>query len=194
MGTAEDNRGAPPINKSATLFFGAHLRSAIPEKTRVRIYLPPRRPGAYGATQKSSLYNRETTNAMNALEFRFAFYAKDFDRSVHFYQDTLGMSYLSGWDRADGKGALFSAGGTAVVEIYGAAEGHTYKGPAPVAINLALRLRSVADVDQTFEQLRSRGVRVGGPPENRSWGHRSFIVFDPDLIPVHVYCELDESQ
>jgi catechol 2,3-dioxygenase-like lactoylglutathione lyase family enzyme len=52
---------------------------------------------------------------MNALEFHFAFYARDFDKSVRFYRDTLGMKYIGGWDREDDKGALLSAGGTAVV-------------------------------------------------------------------------------
>ena len=63
---------------------------------------------------------------MNALEFRFAFHARDFEHSLQFYQETLGMTYLGGWDRPDGKGALLGAGGTAVVEIYGAAEGKSY--------------------------------------------------------------------
>ena len=54
-----------------------------------------------------------------------------------FYRDVLGMKLVSGWDCEDGKGALLSAGGTAVIEIYGAAEGKTYDGPNPMALNLA---------------------------------------------------------
>lgn len=127
---------------------------------------------------------------MNALEFRFAFHARDFERSLQFYQETLGMTYVGGWDRPDGKGVLLGAGGTAVVEIYGAAEGETYDGPHPVAINLALRLPMVADVDGFHTQLVEAGVPVASPPVNRPWGHRSFIVHDPDGIPIHIYCEL----
>ena len=122
---------------------------------------------------------------MHAMEFRFAFFARDFDRSVQFYQETLGMTYLTGWNRPDGKGALLGAGGTAVVEIYGAAEGKTYDGPQPVAINLALRLPTVPDVDDFHTQLVASGT-----PVNRAWGHRSFVVHDPDNIPIHIYCEL----
>lgn len=130
---------------------------------------------------------------MDALEFRFAFYAADFDASVRFYRDTLGMRLVGGWDRPDGKGALLSAGGTAVIEIYGAAQGKTYHGPAPVAINLALRVGSVAEVDQWYERLRTAGADITAPPTDKPWGHRSFIVVDPDNIPVHIYCELPES-
>ena len=128
---------------------------------------------------------------MEAKEFRFAFFARDFERSVSFYQDTLGMRYVSGWDRPDGKGALLSAGGNAVVEIYGAAEGKAYDGPSPVAINLAIRLSSEADVNNLYDQLDSAGVDLEGAPQNRPWGHRSFILHDPDTIPIHCYCEIE---
>ena len=127
---------------------------------------------------------------MNALEFRFAFYARDFDKSVDFYQNVLGMKHVGGWDREDGKGALLSAGGTAVIEIYGAAEGKTYEGASPTALNLALRLEHVSEVDSFYQQMAGTGVDRIEPPKNHPWGHRSFVVHDPDGIPIHIYCEI----
>ena len=127
---------------------------------------------------------------MEALEFRFAFYARDFDRSVRFYKEILKMPQVGGWDRPDGKGALLSAGGSAVIEIYGPAEGKTYTGSAPVAINLALRLEDSSYVDRWYWELISAGVKIAGPPVDHIWGHRSFIAYDPDGIPVHFYCEI----
>jgi len=131
---------------------------------------------------------------MDFLEFRFAFYAQNFARSVSFYRDTLGMKLTGGWDRPDGKGALLTANSGSVIEIYGAAEGKAYTGPRPVALNLALRLAQPADVDNFYEKLVSAGVQVAGPPENRIWGHRSFVIIDPDRIPVHIYCELNQEE
>ena len=128
---------------------------------------------------------------MDALEFRFAFFARDFEKSIAFYRDMLGMQPTGEWwDRPDGKGALLSAGGSAVIEIYGAPQGTTYTGPRPVAINLALRFEDAAAVDAFHLRLMSAGVQELEPPRDRSWGHRSFIVHDPDGIPVHIYCEL----
>jgi catechol 2,3-dioxygenase-like lactoylglutathione lyase family enzyme len=131
---------------------------------------------------------------MEALEFRFAFFARDFEKSIHFYRDVLGMMPTGEWwDRPDGKGALLSAGGTAVIEIYGAAAGKKYQGPAPVAINLALRLKNATAVDDFHKRLAAGGLPDASRlelPQDRSWGHRSFIVHDPDGIPVHIYCEL----
>lgn len=124
-------------------------------------------------------------------EFRFAFHARDFDESVRFYRDVLGMTYRGGWDRADGKGALLHIGGNAVVEIYGAAEGKSYEGPTPTAINLAIKLADEEAVDGLYRRLRELRANTGGPPEDRIWGHRSFVVDDPDGIPIHYYCEKD---
>lgn len=127
---------------------------------------------------------------MDSLEFRFAFYARDFTRSVAFYQETFGMELVGGWDRPDGKGALLSAGSTAVIEIYGAADGQAYDGPSPTAINLAIRLESAEAVDNFHQRLASEGVERCEAPQDRPWGHRSFVVYDPDDIPIHFYCEL----
>lgn len=128
---------------------------------------------------------------MKALEFRFAFHARDFETSIRFYRDLLELEPAPGWwDRPDGKGALFSAGRTAVVEIYGAAQGETYDGPSPTAINLALRLPDSSAVDDFHDQLTRVGIQGLESPQDRPWGHRSFIVRDPDGIPIHIYCEL----
>jgi catechol 2,3-dioxygenase-like lactoylglutathione lyase family enzyme len=128
---------------------------------------------------------------MDSLEFRFAFFARDFEKSIAFYRDALGMLPAGQWwDRPDGKGVLLSAGGTGVVEIYGAPDGKSYSGPSPVAINLAFRFQDASAVDALYEQLVAKGVPGLEEPQDRAWGHRSFIVHDPDGIPVHIYCEL----
>ncbi len=128
---------------------------------------------------------------MEALEFRFAFHAHDFEKSIHFYRDILGMKSVGEWwDRPDGKGALLSAGGKMVIEIYGPAQGKIYEGPNPVAINLALRLENRTAVDRFHDDLAARGVERLEPPQERSWGHYSFVIYDPDNIPVHIYCEI----
>lgn len=128
---------------------------------------------------------------MQFLEFRFAFSARDFDQSVRFYTDLLEMQYLTGWDRTEGKGALVSAGGNAVVEIYGAPTDGSYTGPAPAAINLALRVANRTEVDAWYQKLLATGADILERPTDRAWGHRSFIVNDPDGIPIHIYCELE---
>ena len=100
------------------------------------------------------------------------------------------MEQVGGWNRPDGKGALLSAGGTAVIEIYGAAEGQAYDDPGPVAINLAIRFENAEAVDNFHHRLTSQGVERCETPQDCHWGHRSFVVHDPDEIPIYFYCKL----
>ncbi len=100
------------------------------------------------------------------------------------------MGYISGWDRKAGKGALLSAGGTAVIEIHGAAKSETYAEPNPTALNLAWRLENASAVGAFYRQLAGKGVERIESPQDRSWGDRSFVVHDPDGIPVHIYCHI----
>ena len=128
---------------------------------------------------------------MNALEFRFAFYARDFEKSVSFYRDMLGMEYIGGWDRPDDKGALLSSGGTGVVEIFGEPSGKTYQGPSPTAVNLALWLEDVGAVDRFYEDLVRKGAENLRAPKASSWGHYALRIVDPNTIPIYIYCEVE---
>jgi predicted enzyme related to lactoylglutathione lyase len=38
----------------------------------------------------------------------------------------------------------------------------------------------VADVDEAYRKLQTRGVSFEGPPENKPWGHRVLITRDPE--------------
>lgn len=97
---------------------------------------------------------------MQIREFRFAFHARDFNQSVQFYTRVLGPVYLSGWDRADGRGALISAGGQAVVEIHGAPRDEKYTGASPTAINLTLRVADRVEVDRWHQKLSASGAMI----------------------------------
>jgi catechol 2,3-dioxygenase-like lactoylglutathione lyase family enzyme len=133
---------------------------------------------------------------MQYAEIRFAFYARDFARSLRFYQETIGLLQTGGWDRPDGKGALLTVpserpgGIAAVVEILGAAEGAPYSGPAPSGLSLGLRLASLEALEAAYRRLEQAAAPLAGPPVDHPWGHRSFVLTDPDGIQIHLYAEL----
>jgi catechol 2,3-dioxygenase-like lactoylglutathione lyase family enzyme len=39
---------------------------------------------------------------------------------------------------------------------------------------------ATADLDEAYAQMHQRGVEPSGPPKDRSWGERTFMVVDPD--------------
>ena len=121
---------------------------------------------------------------MEAREFRFVAFARDFGRTVEFYEGRLGLRRLEGWDRDDGKGVLLSAGGNAVVEVLGAAGDGIDRSRAEVSgVMLALEVDSA---DEWRSRLAGAGVECS-PLEDRPWGHRDFSVRDPDGVVVAIY-------
>ena len=48
----------------------------------------------------------------------------------------------------------------------------------------------VPDVETAVDPRDDEIGLVDGGTVDRPWGHRSFIVHDPDDIPIHIYCEL----
>ena len=117
---------------------------------------------------------------------RLAYTARNFERAVAFYRDTLGMSVVSQWDRADGRGAILDTGagggGTALVEVFGAPSGTAYDGAGPVGTVLMLE---VPDVDALYQRLVDAGMQPG-TLEDRPWG-RVFRVNDPEGLAIDVY-------
>jgi catechol 2,3-dioxygenase-like lactoylglutathione lyase family enzyme len=127
---------------------------------------------------------------MNANQFRFVYTARDFKRTVSFYQETLSMQLIGGWDRPDGKGALLSGGGNAVVEILGAAEGTAYAGPPPSGMYLAIE---IDDADGWYQRLVGAGVQIEAPPHDQPWGHRAFRFRDPENVLISLYSVISQN-
>jgi catechol 2,3-dioxygenase-like lactoylglutathione lyase family enzyme len=126
---------------------------------------------------------------MMVSEFRFAFPARDFDRSVEFYLESLGLEALPGWwDRPDGKGALFGVSQQGTIEILGPPKGESYDGQLLAASGIHLAIR-VLDVDLWYERMLAEDVPVVDPPEITPWGHYSFTCSDPDGIPITIFAD-----
>jgi uncharacterized glyoxalase superfamily protein PhnB len=48
----------------------------------------------------------------------------------------------------------------------------------------------VEDVAATFERAGARGLPLRTPLVDQPWGHRSFMVTDPDGVAVYVFTPL----
>ncbi|GAB1487615.1 VOC family protein [Opitutaceae bacterium] len=44
----------------------------------------------------------------------------------------------------------------------------------------------VDDADEAYHRLKSAGVSVGSPPENKPWGERQFVVRDPNGVLIYL--------
>jgi catechol 2,3-dioxygenase-like lactoylglutathione lyase family enzyme len=117
---------------------------------------------------------------MEPQELTFVVYARDFDRTVEFYQRTLELRQVDSWNRDESRGARFAAGGGAVIEVFGSPRAGINEQTRVAGVSLGLK---VDDVDRWYTRLLAHGVECT-EPENQWWGGRVIYLFDPNGLPV----------
>ena len=104
---------------------------------------------------------------MEVLQSRVLYRPVDYERSVAFYRDVVGLQIFREW----ATGTVFFLGG-GLLELSRSA------GPVPDdKISLWLQVR---DVDAEFARLEAAGVTAVEGPVDEPWGLREARVRDPD--------------
>ena len=105
---------------------------------------------------------------MNIKTVNITFHVLDFPRAVSFYENILGLPKKSQWPTY----VVFDVCGM-MLGIEPGGERGVKKG-AP-DINL-----QVDNVDETYRDLKSRGVKFLTEPKDQTWGARTADFADPD--------------
>ena len=117
---------------------------------------------------------------MEILSARFMLHPRDFDRSVGFYRDVLGLHPMREFGKGESRGVVFFLGG-GYLEITDREE----QPPSP-STELWLQVR---DVRRAEQDLRAAGVPIIESAVEKPWGLIELRVTDPDglgLILVEV--------
>lgn len=111
---------------------------------------------------------------MEVLASRMLFRPADYQRSLRFYRDEIGLAIA----RDYGAGTVFYAG-QSLIELadHGAAE--RFGGPFPGALWLQVR-----DVEATQAELEGRGVPIARAARREPWGLHEMHVTDPDGVTL----------
>ncbi len=104
---------------------------------------------------------------MEVLQSRVLYRPVDYERSVAFYRDVLGLHIYREW----GSGTVFFLGG-GLLELSRAA--------GPVTDDKLSFWLHVRDVDAEFARLAAQGVEVVEAPVDEPWGLREARLRDPD--------------
>jgi catechol 2,3-dioxygenase-like lactoylglutathione lyase family enzyme len=111
-------------------------------------------------------------------EFRAVWCPRDYEATVAFYRDALGLEQVGGWDRGpNDQGALLAAA-SGIIELIKLPAGEPYVAPAGVSLYV-----EVDDVDALHAGLEAVGI-AAAVPRDRPWGHRQLSITDPDGIPI----------
>ena len=124
---------------------------------------------------------------MDIRQFRVVVRARDFDRTCRFYAETLALPRLQSWDREEGRGALFAAGGGAI-EVHGRPHGvgggpderYDAQGPDQKLVVVLL----VPSAEQAYEELIFRNRNIPGGLRKETGGTFAFETHDPDGVRI----------
>jgi catechol 2,3-dioxygenase-like lactoylglutathione lyase family enzyme len=109
---------------------------------------------------------------MDILASRILFRPADYQRSLSFYRDQIGLAIF----RDYGAGTVFFAG-QSLIELAGHGASDHPAGPFPGALWLQVR-----DVVATQAELEGRGVTIAREARQESWGLHEMHVVDPDGV------------
>ena len=119
---------------------------------------------------------------MEILASRILFRPSDYQRSVGFYRDAIGLAIA----REYGAGTVFYAG-QSLVELAGHGAPTASGGPFPGALWLQVR-----DIYATEDELRGRGVEIAREARQEPWGLHEMHVTDPDGVTL-IFVQIPED-
>ncbi len=112
---------------------------------------------------------------MEVLSSRVLLRPANFERSLRFYMETLGLYIYREWGSGPTRGVVFFLGG-GFLEL-----SSTSDAPSSEKISLWLQVR---DVDAVGHELDEAGVAIVEPPIDKPWGLREMRVQDPDGVKL----------
>ncbi|CAA0110455.1 Uncharacterised protein [Mycolicibacterium vanbaalenii] len=111
---------------------------------------------------------------MEILASRMLFRPADYQRSVAFYRDGIGLAVA----REYGAGTVFYAG-QSLIELAGHGAPDHGAPPFPGALWLQVR-----DIEAAQTELRDRGVDIAREARREPWGLHEMHVIDPDGVTL----------
>lgn len=98
---------------------------------------------------------------MEVLSSRVLLHPKDFERSLRFYSESLGLHIYREWGSGSNRGVVFFLGG-GFLELSGSSR-------TSASENIGLWLQ-VRDVDAVGRELEEAGVKVLESTTDKPWG------------------------
>ena len=129
------------------------------------------------------------------LELRIALTTSDYERSVKFYCDGLGIEPSAIWNNGEGHALVLNMG-NATLEIFDEAQAQTIDQlEAEKRISGQIRFAlQVPDLKAAMERLLAHGATLVHPPVMTPWGDYNVRLQDPDGMQITLFQVLDNSQ
>jgi methylmalonyl-CoA/ethylmalonyl-CoA epimerase len=127
------------------------------------------------------------------LELRVALTVSDFERSVKFYTEGLGLEPADIWNNGQGQ-ALILEMGKATLEVFDETQAQTIdqiEAEKRVSGQIRFALQ-VPDLDVAMERLLTHGAILVHSPVKTPWGDFNVRLQDPDGMQITLFQKSDE--
>ena len=123
---------------------------------------------------------------MHVLQSRVLLRPSDFEHSVDFYEQRLGLVRYRDWGETPYRGVVYFLGGgfLELTEGGGAATAAWPTGSGAGSVPPVRVWLQVADVAAVREELAARSVGIAAEPERKPWGLIEMSVHDPDGLEL----------
>jgi len=122
------------------------------------------------------------------LELRVALTVSDYERSIKFYCDGLGIEPAAIWNNGQGRALVLNMG-NAALEIFDEVQAATIDQiEAEQRISGQIRFAlQVSDVKAAMERLLAHGATLIHPPIITPWGDYNVRLQDPDGMQITLF-------
>jgi catechol 2,3-dioxygenase-like lactoylglutathione lyase family enzyme len=121
--------------------------------------------------------------SVEVLSSRVLLRPSDLERSLLFYEHTLGLAVYREWGSGSHRGVAFFLGG-GLLEVSGAADQ-----PPSDAVRVIIQVR---DLGATWRQLAEANVPIEEEPEVKPWGLFEMTARDPDGLAL-IFVEVPQD-
>ncbi len=128
------------------------------------------------------------------FELRVALTVSDYERSLKFYCEGLGLEPAAIWNNKGGR-ALMLEMGNATLEIFDERQAEVID-QLETEQRLSGQIRfalQVPDLDSALERLLAHGATLVHPPVTTPWGDRNVRVQDPDGMQITLFQPLAKN-
>jgi catechol 2,3-dioxygenase-like lactoylglutathione lyase family enzyme len=122
------------------------------------------------------------------LEFRVALTSRDFQKSLQFYAEGLGIEPSDFWKNGDGQAVMFKFDGGSL-EVFDEAQAKVVD-EIETGQRLSGQIRlafQVPDVQLAMDRLLAHGAKLIQPPVVTPWGDINVRLVDPDGIQCTLF-------
>ena len=137
-----------------------------------------------------------TSNSKDpVLELRVALTTSDYERSIKFYCDGLGLEPEQLWNNGQGRALILNMG-KATLEIFDETQAKTIDQiEAEQRISGQIRFAlEVPDLKIAMERLLTHGATLVHPPIITPWGDHNVRLQDPDGMQITLFQVVDKDE